>query len=149
MTLIATGEVFNNGVLSAGGALTVRADSFVNERQTVVVNGPDGLLGSGGGTRAVRQLLAVPVVSAESISITTDRDLINYGGVISANESVRLQSLAGNVTNEAAAWDFTTVFTRTSFWGSSRSTVSVGTAYEAGRVLSDGTVEIYAGQGTI
>lgn len=77
--------------------------------------------------RNVRRLLDTPVVSAESVVITTQHDLTNYGGIITGNDSVRLQSLHGNVANVAAAYDFTTVFTRKKFWGSDSTTISVGT----------------------
>jgi hypothetical protein len=97
----------------------------------------------------LRQLLDVPVVATSLLAITTQHDLINYGGVLSASEDIRLQSLHGSVKNEAAEYDFTTVFTKTSFWGSSKSTVSLGTGYEAGKILSGGTVEIYAGEGSV
>ncbi|MEQ1710980.1 MAG: hypothetical protein ABL908_06215, partial [Hyphomicrobium sp.] len=140
MRLTATGAVVNTGHLTAGGTLAIDAASFRNDRQSHVESERG---------RAVRRLHEAPVVSAAEILITTDGDLVNHGGVLSASERVRLASLHGDVRNTAAEWDFTTVFTQKSFWGKSKSTVNVGTAYEAGQILSGGDVEIFAGEGTI
>ncbi len=140
LALVSTGDVTNTGTITAGGVIAIEAATFENERRTTLVM-DRGI--------ATRKLLDVPVVAAREIDITTQGNLLNYGGKITANEAVRLQSLAGNVTNDAAEWDFTTVFTKTGFWGNSKSYVSKGTAYEAGQILSGGTVEVYAGNGKV
>lgn len=91
------------------------------------------------------------MVAADAITIRTEHDLTNYGGIISAADSVRLQSLHGSIRNLAAAEDFTTVQTRTSgfFNRRTRTTIDVGTRYFPGQILSGGEVEVFAPEGTV
>ena len=140
LKITATGAMTNSGTLEAGGALTIQAASFENKRQTYTEQ-ENGV--------TVRRLDAVPVIAAKDISIETQGDLINYGGVISATHDVRLKSLHGSVENLAAAEDFTTVFTKKSFWGSDKTTISKATRYFPGQVLSGGTVEVLAPEGQV
>lgn len=97
----------------------------------------------------MRRLQAVPVIAARDIAIQTGGDLVNYGGVISASDRVQLQSLHGSIQNLAAAEDFTTVFTKESFWGRCKTTISMGTRYFPGQILSGGKVDVLAAEGTV
>ncbi|MBB4017445.1 filamentous hemagglutinin [Chelatococcus caeni] len=123
-------RVHNTGAILAENTLTITAGEFLNEQRAAW---------TAQGRYAWQELQSGGLIVADSLLITTERDLVNRGGVLIGNDSLALKA-GGDVILEAQQ------IANSLFEGSKKRWTRIDTVeHAAGLVASGGDLTIAAG----